>query len=101
MTKYTSEKTQNKVQPTTMAKKKLAERTLLKKKKEKYANPIGLSGIHKQIEDLDLKVEVLAGKCGNPDCASQSINAIDFLSFWLFSTIFVVFNITYWNYYLD
>ena len=92
-----SEKTNNKVQSTTMAKKKLHPRTLLKKKKEKYTDPIGFSGIHKQIEDLDAKI--LAGKCGNPDCATQSINTIDFVSFWLFSTIFALFNIVYWNSY--
>ena len=92
-----SETTYNKVQPTTMAKKKLPTRTLLQEKKEKYANPIGFSEIHKEIEDL--KVAVLEGKSGDPDCPSKSINNIDFFSFWLFSSLFAVFNIAYWNYY--
>ena len=91
----------NKVQTTRMALKKWSSSTLVKKKKEKIGEGNSgmeiLSGIDRKIDDL--RVQVLAEKAGNPDCAIQSINAIDFISFWLCSTIFLLFNIAYWNYY--
>ena len=87
----------NKVHSTTMAKKKLATRTLLKKRKVVGTNEKGQSGMHQEIEDL--RAQVLAVNCGNADCASQSINTIDFISFWLCLTSFLLFNIAYWNYY--
>ena len=93
-----SEATQNKVQSTTMAKKTLLPKTLLEKKKEKYSNGKRLSVVLKQIENK--RVQELAGKGEKQDCASQSINEIDFYSFWLFSTFFVLFNIAYWSYYI-
>ena len=93
-----SETRHNKVQSTTMAKKKFPTRTLLKKKKQKYEDKNGFSGILKENEDL--RAQILAGKGGNPDCASQSINAIDFISFWFCLIIFILFNIAYWNYYI-
>ena len=92
-----SETTNNKVQSTTMGKKKLVPRTRFKMKKEKYDKDIGISGILKQIQDN--LTHVLAEKSENRDCANKSINAIDFICFWVFLTAFILFNITYWNSY--
>jgi len=90
-----SDKLKNKVQCTTMSKKTLLKKTLLKKKKEKYAKE--LSQIPDQIGDK--RTHPLSEKDGNQDYASQCIDQIDFISFWLFLAVFLMFNIAYWNSY--
>ena len=99
----TSETHHNKEQSTTMAKKTLSSRKLLETKKGKYARGKGLSGIHKQLSGIhkqiaNNKVQV-AGKDGNQDHATKSINTIDFMSFWICLALYLMFNIAYWNYY--
>ena len=74
----------------------LYPRILLEKKKEQYSTGKGLPEIHKQIKNE--RPGVFAGKWGNYNSAAPSINSIDFISFWLFSIFFVVFNIGYWSY---
>ena len=91
----TSDKLKDKVQCTTTSKKNLLKKTLLKKKKEKCANR--LSGIHNQVEDK--RRQALSDKDGKHDYASQCIDKIDFISFWLFLVSFILFNIAYWNSY--
>ena len=58
-----------------------------------YCGPV----IHGQIEDK--RIQGLMGKDANQDYASQIINTIDFVSFWVFVTVFLMFNIAYWNSY--
>ena len=75
--------------------KTVRRRSILEKKKGKYVD--GLSGIHRKIEaercqEVTVNVE-------NRVRVNQSINTIDLISFWLFLTCFVVFNIGYWKYY--
>ena len=72
---------------------------LLKKKKEQYSTGKGLPGIQKQIKNE--QPGIFAGKWGNHNSASPSINSIDFISFVLFSIFFVVFNIVYWRFVFD
>jgi len=90
-----SDKLKNKVQCTSMMKKKMLKKTLLKKKKEKYTN--GLSEIHNQIDDKRSKA--LSENDRNKDAASQCIDKIDFISFWLFLAAFLIFNTAYWKSY--
>ena len=80
-----------------MEKHKLGARTLLEIKKKKYASIRGLSGIRKQIQN---KINhELVEKPEIPDSVNKSIDALDFISFWVFLIAFVLFNIIYWNSY--
>ena len=89
--------TYNKVECTTISKKSVHRRTLLAKKKGKYMDGKGPSGSHHQIQDK--RSQELTGKNENRDCAGQTINAIDFYAFWSFLTVYLLFNISYWNFY--
>ena len=87
----------NKVECTTMSKKKAIRQSLFASNKGKNTDRKGLSGIHPQLENE--RVQVLMGKDGNWYGGSTTINAIDFASFWLFLIFFFLFNIAYWKSY--
>ena len=75
----------------------LYPRTLMEKKQEQYSAGKILPRIRKQIKNE--RSGVFATKWENQNSVAQSINSIDFISFWLFSIFYVVFNIAYWSYY--
>ena len=87
----------NKVECTTMSKKKEHKRSILEKKKGKYKDKKELSGILRQIDGKGSPLLPTIDE--NKECASQTINMIDFVSFCLFLTLFLLFNLVYWNSY--
>ena len=55
-----------------------------------------LSGIQDKVDQIS---QALTGKYGKQEYSSRTINKIDFVSFWLFLSFFLLFNIAYWNSY--
>ena len=92
-----SEASSNKVECTTISKEKLRRRNVLKNTQKKIISVKPTSGIRNKI--VDDKSQVLARKAGGNGYGNHSLNAIDFISFWLFVTLFALFNLAYWNLY--
>jgi len=92
----TSDTPYNKVKCTTMSKKKLLRRKILAKGNDKFTDGKMLSGIQDKVDQIS---QALTGKYGKQEYSSRTINKIDFVSFWLFLSFFLLFNIAYWNSY--
>ena len=86
----------NRIGCTTMSKPKLVRiRTLNKKKNQTNRKGAFGSDTKSEKENRPVKETV-----ENQGCASRSRDVIDFISFWLFTILFILFNLIYWYYYL-